>query len=253
MTGLTDDVLKGTRLDDDRIRSDIERAVVVIAHNAGFDRRFLERRIGAFAGRWFACSQREVPWKEAGSSSQKLEFLAFAVARVFYAGHRALVDAQVVVDLLSRSGHDGVSLLKRLLDECRKPSWRVWAQGSAYETKDVLKANGYRWNDGKGPSCPVDCWSKVTDSVDGEVEFLRAHVFPRGATLPVEKITGRERYSDRCGEMTTVSFAGQPEASEVVAATVQAELLSDTRTTHADSVEPVRSRRREFGPADLPI
>jgi len=42
-------------------------------------------------------------------------------------------------------GETGATALKVLLESAREPSLRVWATGSPFESKDVLKTRGYRW------------------------------------------------------------------------------------------------------------
>jgi DNA polymerase-3 subunit epsilon len=37
---------------------------------------------------------------------------------------------------------------KHLLASARKSLLRIWAESSPFDMKDVLKARGYRWNDG---------------------------------------------------------------------------------------------------------
>jgi DNA polymerase-3 subunit epsilon len=42
-----------------------------------------------------------------------------------------------------------------LLETLNQPQYRVYATGSPFETKDMLKARGYRW------SAEIRCWSRV--------------------------------------------------------------------------------------------
>jgi DNA polymerase-3 subunit epsilon len=43
LTGITDDMVAGQRIDEAVVSTFVEDAVIVIAHNAGFDRKFAER------------------------------------------------------------------------------------------------------------------------------------------------------------------------------------------------------------------
>ncbi|MCP1775133.1 DNA polymerase III alpha subunit (gram-positive type) [Bradyrhizobium japonicum] len=43
LTGITDEMVAGHRFDDAAITAFAENAVIVIAHNSGFDRKFAER------------------------------------------------------------------------------------------------------------------------------------------------------------------------------------------------------------------
>jgi DNA polymerase-3 subunit epsilon len=48
MTGITDEMAADQRIDDSAVSDLLDRVVLVIAHNADFDRRFLERRVPVF-------------------------------------------------------------------------------------------------------------------------------------------------------------------------------------------------------------
>jgi DNA polymerase III subunit epsilon len=73
LTGLTDEMLSGKSFDDDAIKSLAESSKLIIAHNADFDRKFVERRFPFFESIAWACSAYQVPWEEEGLASVKLE------------------------------------------------------------------------------------------------------------------------------------------------------------------------------------
>jgi len=73
--GITDEMVQGRRIDDAQVAQLLDGAAVVIAHNAAFDRPFLERRLPVFAQQHWACSHAQVPWAEEGFSGSKLEYL----------------------------------------------------------------------------------------------------------------------------------------------------------------------------------
>lgn len=66
LTGLTDADVAGQSLDDDPIDELMLGATIRIAHNAKFDRGFVERRLPVTAGKAWACSCDEVPWRDRG-------------------------------------------------------------------------------------------------------------------------------------------------------------------------------------------
>ena len=76
VTGISDDMVRGHRLDDPQVEAMVSRADLVVAHNAGFDRPFVEARFPCFAGKAWACSFADIDWKAAGASSSKLSALA---------------------------------------------------------------------------------------------------------------------------------------------------------------------------------
>ena len=56
LTGITDQMVAGNRIDDDAVDGLLAEVVPVIAHHAAFDRGFLERRLPVFAHKHWACS-----------------------------------------------------------------------------------------------------------------------------------------------------------------------------------------------------
>ncbi len=59
LTGIDDDVVAGKVIDPDVVDAFAAPAALVVAHNAAFDRRFLERLSPALSTKPWACSMRE--------------------------------------------------------------------------------------------------------------------------------------------------------------------------------------------------
>jgi DNA polymerase-3 subunit epsilon len=88
ITGISDEMVADHSIDDRAVNDLLGRVVLVIAHNASFDRRFLERRLPAFATKHWACSRSDIDWKNEGIRSSALEFVAYSLG-FFHDGHRA--------------------------------------------------------------------------------------------------------------------------------------------------------------------
>lgn len=200
--GITDAMVAGKRIDDAAVARLLEGVGIVIAHNAGFDRKFLEPRLPVFAGLHWGCSWQEVPWSEAGIESSKLEYLAYRYG-FFYEGHRAEVDCLALLEVLRQPfAESGVSALRLLLDSAREPSFRLWANGSPFESKDVLRKRGYWWD------APKRCWFREVWSkteVDAEIAWLRETVFGgKSVALDLDEFDAKTRYSGREGKRERV-------------------------------------------------
>lgn len=197
LTGITDAMVKGHAIDPAEIERIVAPAALVIAHNAAFDRRFAERFCSAFAAKPWACSFSQIPWAEEGFGSAKLTYL-LADCGYFFDGHRAVDDCRAVLELLSRPlPTSGQPTLGVLLEAARAKTCRVWAENSPFESKDILKARGYRWNgenNGKPRSWYVDATEATLES---ELAFLRSEIFSPDAPLRVEYITAVDRFSER--------------------------------------------------------
>jgi DNA polymerase-3 subunit epsilon len=191
-------MVAGHGIDDQAITDLLERVVLVIAHNAAFDRRFLERRLPVFAIKHWACSHSEIDWKAEGIRSSTLEFIAYALG-FFHDGHRAVSDCRATLHALAQPlPGTGRLALRALLEKARLATWRLWARNAAIEMKDILKARGYAWSAGEGGR--PKCWYRDVSDDDQAAEgaWLRANVMGPGQAVWALRITARDRYSDRC-------------------------------------------------------
>lgn len=198
LTGITNDVVAGQAIDPEAVAAFVSPAVLIVAHNAAFDRRFLERFSAVFTTKAWACSMAEVPWKDEGHEGAKLAFLALEQG-FFYDRHRALNDCHAAIELLSRPlAKSGDLAFARLLASARVPTFRIWAENSPFELKGVLKARGYRWN--AEASFGPRCWyiDVVEAAREAELAFLWTEIYRREADLIVRRIVAYDRYSERC-------------------------------------------------------
>lgn len=197
ITGITAAMLAGQSIDPAEVAAFVADTVIIIAHNASFDRPFFERLCPAATGKCWACSQTEIDWRAEGFESAKLAWLLGEFG-YFFDRHRAANDCFALVELLSQTlPKRGTTALAALLEGARKPTWRIWAAGSPFETKDTLKARGYRWNDGadgRPKSWFFD--ARERDAREAEIAYLSAEIFRRpGIEFPVDKITAFERFA----------------------------------------------------------
>jgi len=196
LTGITDAMVQGKAIDEAAAGRLAEGAGLVIAHNAGFDRPFVDRRLAAFKDKAWACSQKEIAWRELGASSAALEFLLLRRCGLFFDGHRADADCLALIHLLQQPFEDGTLPLQLLLASARTSSMQVWATGAAFDKKDALKQRRYRWSNGEGGT--LKAWYKTIPAADWEAEqaWLRETVFNGKEGWKAEKIDARKRYAE---------------------------------------------------------
>ncbi len=202
ITGITDEDVKGQRFDDALVREALSGADLVIAHNAAFDRPFLERRYPDFERKPWACSIRDVGWRELGFGSSGLEFLAFRRG-FYYDAHRAIFDCRAGVELLAEPLPDGERPMRMLRLSALKRSVRLWAEGAAIAKKDLLKARGYRFN-GASKVWWVDL---PEEGHQAELDWLASNIYGRSIALPYLEVGALERYSARVPEALPANAA----------------------------------------------
>lgn len=197
LTGITDAMVAGQHIDPAEVSAFASGADLVIAHNAAFDRRFVEGVSDVFATKPWACSMSQIDWAEEGYEGTKLGYLATG-AGFFYNRHRAVNDCHAAIELLATSlPRAGTPAMLQLLDQARRPTWRVWAQNSPFELKDALKARGYRWN-GDSNSFPRAWYVDVDEAVrETELAYLRDEIYKGEFKALEHKITAYNRFTDR--------------------------------------------------------
>jgi DNA polymerase III subunit epsilon len=146
LTGLTDAMLQGHRIDDEFAVGLLERADLIIAHNCAFDASFIERRYPQIAGKAWACSLAEIDWKALGFEGRGLQGLLMQ-SGWFSAAHRAAADVWATFWLVTLPADPtGLTHLQRLLNRAAKPTVRIAAASAPFAVKDQLKSAGYRWD-----------------------------------------------------------------------------------------------------------
>jgi DNA polymerase III subunit epsilon len=196
MTGITDEMVAGQRIDDDALVAFVADVDLVIAHHAAFDRRFCERLNTVFENKAWACSQSQIPWRAEGIEGTKLFYVA-AQQAFWFEGHRALDDCYALLEILEMPlpvSHE--ITMAKLLDVARRPTARVWALGAPYEVKDRLRERGYRWNVGEDGRPRAWHREVAAEQVEEELCFLEDLDFPELEPL-VTEVDAYLRFSDR--------------------------------------------------------
>ena len=197
LTGITNEMVFGHAIDPAEVEAFVQDAVLVIAHNANFDRRFLEKLAPGFALKAWACSQSQIDWAGEEIEGTRLSYLV-AGAGYFYEKHRAVNDCVAAIELLAAPlPVSAVTGLTQLLEIARKPTWRIWAENSPFDLKDILKARGYRWNP-EGTPYPKAWFIDVSDDDrEAELLFLQQEIYQRDIQLLTRRIDAFNRFSER--------------------------------------------------------
>lgn len=200
ITGITDAMLAGQSFAADRVSALAASASLVIAHNAAFDRKFVEKRFPEFAALPWACSVTQINWTAEKIASRSLEYLLFKCGGWCINAHRALEDAEGVLGLLlGQLPVSGVPIFRALLDRAFETTTKIYAVGTPFETKDALKQRGYRWNDGSRGDCKAWWTTVAADYEQQELAYLAADIYPGGNTnnVVIRRIDARARFSIR--------------------------------------------------------
>jgi DNA polymerase III subunit epsilon len=120
LTGIDDEMVAGHRIDEAAVNAFVDDAVIVIAHNSGFDRKFVERYWPIFEQKPWGCSATEIEWRKHGFAGAQLGYLLNG-AGFFHQAHRAVDDCHVLLEILAYElPTTGAPALALLLETARK-------------------------------------------------------------------------------------------------------------------------------------
>jgi len=200
ITGINDAMLLDQHLNDLEINTWLEKADLIIAHNAAFDRQMLERRLPISRKANWACTFNDIGWQDEDISSLKLDYIAYKLG-FFFDGHRAVNDAQATLHLLSKSlPCSGNRAMASLLASARAKTHRFFAVRAPFDKKDELKARGYRWLADFTQAGKKGVWSKSISESDREAEqkWLSDTIYKSKTALFIDKeVNAIDRYSIR--------------------------------------------------------
>lgn len=197
ITGITNAMLAGHRIDPVAVARFIESAAIVIAHNATFDRPIAERITPAFIAKPWACTMSDVDWRSEGFEGRRLSELLTAFG-LFFDAHRASEDCEAGIALLAQIvPRSGRRVLETVLAAARKACWRIFAVEAPYDAREILRQRGYRWNTTQDFG-PRSWWIDLERMrVEPELQFLEDEIFQRPLDLPMQEVTAYDRYSMR--------------------------------------------------------
>jgi DNA polymerase-3 subunit epsilon len=151
LTGLTDAMLSGQRINRQALTERIASCEGVIAFNAGFDRPFIEALLPDLPRVNWGCAMKDVPWRQFGFEPGPQNYLLMQAGYYPPSAHRARQDVLSLTQLLAHTCSDGESVMAKLLAAMAAPAWRFEATRAPFDAKDALKDRGYRFRkQGKG-------------------------------------------------------------------------------------------------------
>lgn len=184
LTGLNDDMLRGQSINWDIVDNIFTKAQIIIAHNANFDRPFVDRCSKISPSKIWGCSYKQIDWSKKGYTSSKLE--ALSIYHGFFTdAHRALNDVNALLHLLSMQNRNtGKIYFYELVNNAKLPMTHVFAANSPFDKKELLKEKGYKWDTFR------KIWHKVIlkDELTEETAWLAKAIYQGKFTGTAEDI-----------------------------------------------------------------
>jgi DNA polymerase-3 subunit epsilon len=197
LTGINDDMVRDQQINENEVADYLQNVDFIIAHNAQFDRTFFEMTFPSIPAKAWGCSMYDVSWNQEGISSHKLEYIAYKYD-FFYEGHRAIIDCLAGIHILAQELPNTRELVfKQLLTNSQQLRFKLWATNSPYDSKDVLKARGYRWNMNLADKYRAWSIELAEDKVAEEITYLRSNIYGESSiNIPVEIFDSYSRFSN---------------------------------------------------------
>ena len=145
ITGITDEDVEGHSLNWGIISQIMHDADIIVAHNASFDRAFMDRYLPLSKDKVWVCSVNDINWAERGLNARGQEILCIWHG-FYYESHRAMYDVDALIHLVTYDVKEQNKASLELIANSTKSSYQIAAINSPYETKDLLKSRKYRWN-----------------------------------------------------------------------------------------------------------
>ncbi len=185
---ITDDDVKGHAINWNEVDDIFKFSQLIVAHNAGFDRPFIERHSIVSQKKIWACSVNDIDWMERGFKNKKQELLCIWHG-FYYGSHRAMTDVDALIHLVANPLYETDKPVVELVKNARNSWVKVYAYNSKISDKDLLKERFYRWDPNKR------VWHKIieSDKRDEERDWLCDKIYDGNfmgqilEVLPVDK------------------------------------------------------------------
>ncbi len=173
---VTDEDIKDKKFDRRKLSYWFHECNLVIAHNAKFDRKFLEMEFPELEEKPWVCSQTQIDYEKYNIRSTKLDYIAFKLG-FWFDGHRALNDCEALFEILnSKFEGEECTIFQILRSTALKNSNIIYALNTPYSTKDLLREKDYWWNGDSEPRC----WFKVVyneEELYSHLNFLSNDIY----------------------------------------------------------------------------
>ena len=186
-------MIKGHTIDISRVESILSASDIIVAHNAQFDRGFVDKISSISKNKIWACTFRDIDWLERGFPNSKQELLCYWHG-FYFESHRAMNDVDALIHLVTHSTYKSDRPLKELIENAGKPLYLIKAINFPYneQKKNIIKGNGYTWN------MDEKVWTKrvAFDNLEEERNWLTGIIYNDNFNGVIEEINLVEKYKN---------------------------------------------------------
>jgi len=193
INNITDDMVKDHEIDWNKVSEIFSISQLFVAHNANFDRAFLDRYLELSKTKVWACSINDINWIERGFTNMKLELLSHWHG-FYYDSHRAMNDVDATIHLVTHPHYKENKPIVELINNARKPQSRIIVKFNYdKELVDLIKSKRYYFNN------ITKEWNKIIsrEELESEKKWLAHNIYNGVFAGLLEQITLTDKYKDR--------------------------------------------------------
>ena len=195
INGITDEMVKGKSIDWDKVEKVFLMSQLIIAHNAAFDRSFMDTVFSISKNKIWACSINDINWEARNFNNVKQELLCIWHG-FYYDSHRAMTDVDALIYLLTHPSYINNKPIVELIKNAKKSTCRIEATYAKYEFKDLLKNRNYRWHDPGTGNKEDKAWCKMVshEEKENEIKWLTENIYNNNFQGKCIEITVIDKY-----------------------------------------------------------
>jgi len=196
LTGITNDIVKSKSINWDDVKTTLSACQLIVAHNAKFDRKFIEKYIET-ENVW-ACSQNDINWKNRGFFKKSLELLCIWHG-FYYGAHRAMNDVNATIHLTLHPYYTNNKPLVELIENAKKPLYRIINKFPYNEDhiklikSRTINDKKYNWN---ASNKSWDIFINNELETNTEMQWLKDKIYNGRFRGLVELISPYDRYKE---------------------------------------------------------
>ena len=178
INGITDEMVMGKSIDWDYVENIFHNSQLIVAHNARFDRSFMDLVLPLSKKKIWACSINDINWDKRNFKNQKQELLCIWHG-FYYDSHRAMSDVDALIHLLTHTSYINNKPIVELIQNAKIPICRVEATFAKFQYKDLLKKRNYKWYNAESGNRDDNVWYKLIkhSEIESEREWLTQNIY----------------------------------------------------------------------------
>jgi len=191
VNGITDEMVKGEEIDWSYVDQIFDQTDLIVAHNSGFDRRFIDRYSEKSKDKVWGCTMVDIDWLKNGFSAKGLEILSMWHG-FYYDSHRGMADVEAMIHLVTYEFEQNKNYMPELLTNTFKPYYLMEVSFKYDEDKvEKCKANNFTWSGNI-----TKTWRKKLslDEIDTTTEWVSDHIHDGIFKGTIEEIPLYDRF-----------------------------------------------------------